>query len=118
MLLEVEQHQPARKQQPENPAPAQRRGEQLGLIEQYELIGLGPEQHQAGLAEQMTAIDQPVFGGMFFDMSLRIGQHLERLADQRPALVAGNMRQRIAFWRGEGDGGRGHILYRHGNCSG
>ena len=64
MLLEIEQHQPARKQQAENPAPAERRGELLGLVEQHQLIGLGPEQHEAGLAEQMAAIDQAVFGGI------------------------------------------------------
>ena len=61
MLLEIEQHQPARKQQAENPSPAERRGELLGLIEQHQLIGLRPEQDEAGLAEQMAAIDQTVF---------------------------------------------------------
>src|SRR5947208_826653 len=61
MLLEIEQHQPARKQQAENPSPAERRGELLGLIEQHQLVGLRPEQDEACLAEQMAAIDQTVF---------------------------------------------------------
>ena len=46
MLLEIEQHQAARKQQVENPSPAVRRGEQLGLVEQHEFVGLGPEQRR------------------------------------------------------------------------
>src|SRR5689334_24950451 len=95
MLLEVEQHQPARKQQPENAAPAERRGELLGLVEQHELIGLGPEQDETGLAEQMAAIDQAVFFGLAFDLSLGVGKHFQRLADQWPALITRNMRQRI-----------------------
>ena len=115
MLLEIEQHQPARKQQAENPAPPERRGELLGLVEQHQFIGLGPEHHQAGLAENMAAIDQPVFGGLPLDLSLGVGQYLQRLADQRPALVAGNMRERIALRRGEGGGS--HTLHRHGNGS-
>src|ERR1700680_3543342 len=66
----------------------------------------------------MAAIDQPVFRRVLLDMSLGIGENLKRLADQRPALVAGNMRQRIAFRRRDGNRGRGHTLPRHGNCSG
>ena len=76
VLLEIQQHQPARKQQAEDPAPAERRGELLGLVEQHQFIGLGPEQHEAGLTENMAAIDQPVFGGRSLHLSLRIGQHL------------------------------------------
>ncbi len=64
MLLEIQQHQPARKQQAENPSPAERRGELFGLVEQHQLVGLGSEQHEAGLAEQMAAIDQAVFFGI------------------------------------------------------
>src|SRR5258708_17876133 len=66
----------------------------------------------------MAAIDQPVFGGLPLDLSFGIGEHVQRLADQRPALVAGNMLQRIALWRREADRWRGHTLHRHGRCSG
>src|ERR1035437_8357541 len=66
----------------------------------------------------MAAIDQSVFGGLPLDLSFGIGQHFERLADQGPALVAGNMRQRIALGRSEGNRGGSHTLHRHGNCSG
>ena len=118
MLFEIEQHQPARKQQAENAAPAERRGELLGLVEQHQLVGIGPEQHEAGLAEQMAAIDQAVFPGLPFDLPLGVGEHFQRLADQRPALVARNMRQRITPRRGEGIDGRSNTLHRHGNCSG
>ena len=52
------------------------RGEQFGLVEQHELIGLGAEEHEAGLAEQVAAVDQPVFGRVPFDMALGIGQNL------------------------------------------
>ena len=118
MLLEIEQHQSARKQQPENPAPAMGGGELLGLVEQHQLVGVGPEQHEAGFAEDMAAIDQPVFGRLPFDVSLRIGEGVERLADDGPAFVARNMRERVAFRRREGDRRGSHILHRHGNCSG
>ena len=63
MLFEIEQHQPARKQQAENRSPAMGRGEQLGLVEQHQFVGLGPEQRDAGLAEHVAAIDQAVFRG-------------------------------------------------------
>src|SRR3977135_2502071 len=118
MLLEIEQHQAARKQQAENPAPAMGRRELLGLVEQYELIGLGSQQHQAGLAEDVAAIEQSIFRGLPLDLPFGVGEHLKRLADQRPALVARNMRERIALRRREADRGGSHTLHRHGNCSG
>src|SRR6266436_4662979 len=60
VLLEIQQHQSARKQQPENSAPAVLGGEQLGGIEHHKLIGFGPEQHDAGLAKHMAAIDRAI----------------------------------------------------------
>ncbi len=118
MFVEIEQHQAARKQLPENITPAERGGELPGLVEQHQFIGVRPEQDDAGLAEQMGAINQAVFGGIAFDLALGIGQHIERLADQRPAFVARNMCQRIALRRCEAVGGGNHTLHRHGNCSG
>ena len=117
VLVEVEQHQAARKQQIQNPAPAERRGEQLGLIEQHQLVGLRSEEGEAGFAEDVAAIEQAVFGGRALHLPLGIGEHVERLADEGPALVAGNMRQRIALRRCQGDRGRSHTLHRHGSCS-
>src|SRR6185295_3936932 len=113
MLLEIQQHQPARKQQPENPSPAERRGELFGLVEQYELVGLGSEQHKAGLAEQMAAIDQAVFFGLPFDLPLGVSEYFQRLADEWPALVTRNMRQRITPRFGEVVDGGDDTLHRH-----
>jgi hypothetical protein len=42
-----------------------------------------------------------VDGGLAFDVALGIGEHFERFADDRPALVARNMLQRIALRRRE-----------------
>ena len=117
MFLEVEQHQSARKQQPENPAPAVHRGKQLGLVEQHQFVGFRSEQGEAGFAEQVAAIDQPVSRRCPFDLTLGIGEHVKRLSDDRPTLVTRNMRQRIALRRGEGEGGGNHTVHRHGNCS-
>src|SRR6185369_3180749 len=118
MLLEIEQHQPARKQQSENASPAERRGKLLGLVEQHEFIGVGPEQHEAGLTEQMAAVDQAVFFGLPFDLSLGVSEYFQRLADEWPALVTRNMRQRITPRLGEVVDGGGDTLHRHGNNSG
>jgi hypothetical protein len=93
------------------------RGEDLGLVEQHELIGFGAEQHDAGLAENMAAMNEAVFLGVPLDMALGVGQHLQRLADDRPAFVTRNMRKRVALRGREGDGGRDHLLHRHGECS-
>ena len=119
MLLEIQQHQPARKQQAENPVPSHSVEENcLAWSNSTSSLASGPSSDEAGLAEQMAAIDQAVFCGLPFDLSLGVGEHLQRLADQRPALVARNMRQRIALRRGEAVDGGSHTLHRHGNCSG
>jgi hypothetical protein len=49
----------------------------------------------------MAAIDQAVFGGVAFNVAFGIGENFEGLADDRPALVARNMLQRIALRRRE-----------------
>ena len=102
MLVEIEQHQPARKQPAQDRAPAMGRGEQFALVEQHEFIGFGPEHADAGLAEHPAAIDQAVFRRHPLDLALGVGEYRQRPADHRPALVAGNVRQQIALWRGEG----------------
>ena len=93
VLVEIEQHQAARKQQPEDLVPAERRGEHLRLVEQHELVGVGAEQADAGFAEQMGAIDEAVFGETALDMALGVGERVQRLADDRPAFVTRNMGQ-------------------------
>ena len=66
-------------------------GEQAPLIEQHELIGVGPEHRHAGLSEQVGAVDQTVFGGRLLNLSFGVGQHRQRIADERPTLVTGNV---------------------------
>ena len=117
MLVEIEQHQAARKQPAQDHLPAVGRGEQPALVEQHQLIGLRPEQGDAGFAEHAAAIDQTVFGGHSFDFAFGVGEDRQRPADDRPALVARNMFQRIALGRREGDRGGNHSLHGHGNCS-
>ncbi|MEY9502574.1 hypothetical protein ABIE87_002132 [Bradyrhizobium diazoefficiens] len=115
---EIEQHQSARKQQAEHLVPAVRRREQFLLVEHHELVRFGSEQHDIGLAEDMGAVDRAVFGAVRLDMPLGVGQHLEGLADDRPALVARDVRQLVTPGGGELKRRGGHILHRHDECSG
>ncbi|MGY4599978.1 hypothetical protein ACVWXL_007724 [Bradyrhizobium sp. GM22.5] len=86
--------------------------------EQHELVGLGAEQHDIGLAEEMRAIDEAVFGAVRLDMPFGVREHLEGLADDRPAFVAGDVGQLVALGRSEAVRRGGHILHRHDDCSG
>src|SRR5215472_14916129 len=117
VLLKVQEHQAARKQQAQDRSPTMGGGEQPRLVEQHELVGFRTEQRHAGLPEQIGAVDRTVLGGRLLHLSLGIGQHGKRVADERPALVAGNVAQRLGFRRRYCHG-RGHMLHRHGNCSG
>ena len=91
VLFKIQQHQPARKQQAEDRSPAVGGGEQARLVEQHEFVGLGPEHRHAGLAEQMGAVDQTVFGGRLLNLSFGVCQHRQCVADERPTLVTGNV---------------------------
>src|SRR6202011_658107 len=71
-----------------------------------------------GLAEEMGAVNWAVLSAALFNMTLWVGQHLKSLADDRPALIAGDVRQLVALGRGEAERRRGHILHRHDDCSG
>ena len=116
VLLEIEQHQSARKQQPENRFPAMGGGEQPRLVEQHQLVGFGPEQRDAGLAEHAGAVDRAILGGGLLHRSLGVGQNLQRIADERPAFAAWNVPQGLGIWRRR-DGRGKHALHRHGNYS-
>src|SRR5262249_32024874 len=94
MLVEIEQHQPAWKQAPEQYAPPQCGREQFLAVKQHELVGFRAEQRNVALAEGVAAIDQTISFRPLLDETLGIGEHNERMTNQRPAIVAGNMRQR------------------------
>ncbi|MBA7667324.1 hypothetical protein ES703_75411 [subsurface metagenome] len=117
VLLEIQQHQPARKQQAEDRSPAMGVRELPRLVEQHEFVGFGPEQGDAGLAEQAGPVDVAVFGGRGLDRPLGIGQDLQRVADERPAFIAGNVPQRLRLRRRYRHGRGNHRLHRHGSRS-
>ena len=101
MLVEIEQHQPARKQPAEHDLPAMGRGEQLLLVEQHEFVGFRTKCRDAGFAEHVAAIDRPVFRGHPLDFTLGVREDVKRAADERPTFVAGNMPQRTGLRRGK-----------------
>jgi len=75
-------------------------GEQLALVEQQEFVGLRAEHADAGLAEHAAAVDQAMFRGHSLDFALGIGEHRQRPADHRPALVTRDVRQQVPVRRG------------------
>ena len=113
VLVEIQHHQPAREQQPKDRSPAIGRGEVLGLVEQHQLVGLGAEQRDAGLAEHPAAIHRAIGRGHPLDLALGVGEHLKGAADDRPAFVAGNMAERAALRRRHRSGGKVGKLQRH-----
>jgi hypothetical protein len=70
-------------------------------IEQLRPLGnnrpsLPPEQHHVGLAKKVSAMDRAIFCAAGLDVALGIGQRLERLADDRPALATRDMLELVA----------------------
>src|SRR5215467_1732217 len=96
MLLEIHQHQPARKQAVEQKAPTERRGEVLVTIEQHELVGFGPQHRDAPDAEQGFAVDGAVLLVHLLGVAHWIPKCSEGIADNRPAVFAWNVGERIA----------------------
>src|SRR5262249_44946027 len=92
VLVEIAQHQSARKQTVEDRGPSECRGEILLRIEQDQLVGVGPEQGHIGLTEDAGAIDEAVALDPSLDETLRVGEDAQRVADERPAVIARNMR--------------------------
>ena len=95
MLVEVHQHQPAREDLVENHAPAAGGGEILLPVEQNQLVGLGPEQGDAAKAEHAAAEHRAVLGVHGFDGADGIPQHGQRVADDRPAVLAWDVLERV-----------------------
>src|ERR1700761_2379401 len=93
MLVEIEQHQPAWKQATKQNFPTERRRKQLVAVEQNKLVGFRAEQRNVALSERMIAKNRAVALGPPLDETLRIGEQNQGVADERPAIIAGNMRK-------------------------
>src|SRR5262245_34448752 len=100
MLLKVHQHQPTREEAVEQKTPTARRGKILVAIKQNQLVGLWSEQGDAAYAEKMVAIDRAVLAVHLRDMADRILEGGKGIADDRPAVFAGEMRQPVALGSG------------------
>jgi hypothetical protein len=92
VLVEIAQHQPAGKQPIENNAPAECRGKLSLTVQQDEFVGLRAKQRNIDGAEGAAAVNRPVTLGPPLDETLRVGQEQERVTDDRPAVVAGDVR--------------------------
>src|SRR5262249_43812748 len=66
-------------------------------IEQNELIGLRSEQGDAADPEKAIAIDRSVLAVHPFDMTDRILEGSEGIADNWPAVLTGKVRERVAL---------------------
>ena len=97
MLLKIHQHQPTRKQTVEQKAPAVRRGEVLVTIEQHKFVGFGPQHCDAPDAEQGVAVDRAVLLVHLLGVADRIPECREGVANNRPAVFAWNVGERIAL---------------------
>ena len=93
VMLEIDQHQAPREELVEHRSPALLTGEDLVLVEQKQLVGLGADQRDLPSAERAVLVnlavglDHPVCKGV------RIGEHREGVADDGPARLARDMRQ-------------------------
>src|SRR5947209_16682916 len=111
VLVEIEQHQPTREQLFENGSPTHFGRKQPLLIEQNEFIRLRSEQRDAMKAEEMVAIDGSVFRVHLIDMSDRITERLQGVADDGPAGLAGNMGEILLAQRRDAPGGGGCLCW-------
>ena len=93
VMIEIHQHQPAREQLVEHRAPALFGTEDLVLVEQQQLVRLGPDQRDLPAAEGAVLVDLAVGLDHPVGKGVRIGEHGEGVADHRPARIARDMRQ-------------------------
>jgi hypothetical protein len=99
VFIEIAEHQSAWKQTVEDYGPPEFRGEILLRVEHYELVCVGPEQRNIGLAEYAGTIHEAVALDPPLDEPLRVRKDAQRVADERPTFVARNMRKRTARGR-------------------
>ena len=119
VMVEIDQHQTAREQLVENRSPALFGAEDLVAVHQQHLVGLGPDQRDIPATKGLVLVNAAVFFDHAPRLPMRVGEHLEGVADDRPASLTGDMCEcivaGIAFlpmrWRGLGRlvrGKRGH----------
>ena len=97
VLVEIKQHQPARKKPAEDDIPAETRRENLLRIEQNEFVRLGTKHRDVAKAEGAAAVDQAVALRPPLDKAFWVGEKRQGVAEDRPTIVAGNVRTRC--WR-------------------
>ena len=118
VVIEIQQHQPAGKQAVQHGAPPLVGGEVLGPVHQHQFVGFRPDQRDLPGAEDMRLVDRAVGLEHPLGEGVRVGGLLERMADDRGALLTRNMVERAVRlvlrpvpWRRALDR-RGHRLGR------
>jgi len=89
-------HQPTREQAVEQEAPAVRRGEVSIAVKQHEFVCLGPQHCDGANPEKVVAIDGAVLPVHRLDMVGGILECSQGVADDRPAVFAGKVCERVA----------------------
>ena len=97
VMVEIDQHQSAGEKLVEHRTPTLFGGEQLVPVEQHQLVRIGPDQADIPPPERPVLVDRTVGGIHPLRKGVRIGQHLEGVADQRPAPLARDMVQRVRW---------------------
>jgi hypothetical protein len=121
VLVEIEQHQPAGKQLVEDDAPPERGRELLLRIKEHQLVGFGSEHGDVGMAKRAATVNHAVALHAPLDEPPVVGDDRQRVADERPAVVAGNVRKQSASRTCGAIGPsspRLKSVYRHGAFSG
>ncbi len=78
VMVEVEQHQPAREDAAEDRRPAELAREVLVLVEQHQLVGVGSDQTDVPAAEVVDAVDMAEARDVGGDAGERILEELDR----------------------------------------
>jgi hypothetical protein len=120
VLVEIEQHQSAWKKLVEHDAPSERGREHLLRIEEHQFVGLRTKHGHVGMAEGPGAVDHAeALHAPLYEPPV-VGDNRERMADERPTVIAGNLRKRCTgrARRAIGRGASGiEGLNRHGRSS-
>ncbi len=94
MLFEIHQHQAAREQQFQHRIPAQFAGKDPVLVEQYKLVGFGPDQADTPATEILAADDRAILFKDRAAAAQRVGQKAQGAQHPEPGrLHAGDVRQ-------------------------
>ena len=91
VMVKIHQHQAAREQLIQHRPPTLLAGEHLVLVEQHQLIRFGSDQGDIPAAECTCLVDAAICFNHALGKGMRISQHFESVADNRPAAFAGNV---------------------------